>query len=152
MAKKENENSTLLKKEAVKEDKNLTLLKKDFENHKGEFVINNYNHKVVRLVALGTDDEDYYWVFYDGNETVWQSTLFHFIVLKDKINKKDYDEFIRLAKLNHQDQINHWQEENEKDKEKIKEAEKTIKEVKENIQKNIGSNDKYLTDICWDIN
>jgi hypothetical protein len=45
-------------------DSNLVKFFGEFEKHKGEFIIVEYN-KVERFVALGSDLNDYY-ITYDG--------------------------------------------------------------------------------------
>jgi|688.fasta_scaffold01065_70 hypothetical protein len=120
-------------------DSNLTLILKEFEELKGQFVI---NHNVVeRFIAIGTDDQDYYYVTYNGRETKWNTCVGRIIPLKGKIDEKHYKEFIRLAKLNHYDQAGTWG----RDDEWATNHKLEITELGEN-------NDKYLTDICWDLN
>lgn len=117
-----------------------------FNQHKGEFVI--LNGKLFRLVAVGDDSDDYYWVVYDGRKVFWHSCVGSFVVLKNKIDDKDYNEFIRLAKINHFDQEDFLIPSTEEDKEY------TRKHSIEHKQKmgEVTGNDKYLTDFCWTIN
>lgn len=75
------------------------ILKKFYE-HKGELVITNSN-KIERLVAIGTDDDDYYYITSNGREFYWSTCVGDYIVLKDKIDLKDYQKLLHLAKLNH---------------------------------------------------
>jgi len=44
----------------------------EFKQLKGQFVIVSFNN-IERLVAIGEDDEDYYWITYDGKEFKWTS-------------------------------------------------------------------------------
>jgi len=76
----------------------LTTLKNQFEQHKGEYII--VNDRVERFVGIGSDSEDYYYLTYNGKQLKWNHCLSGFVVLKGKIDNKDYNEFIRLAKLN----------------------------------------------------
>lgn len=77
----------------------------EFHELKGQFVITQ-SHKIERLVAIGDDQEDYYWITYNGREYTWNSCVGRVIPLKGYLKDKDYNEFIRLAKLNHWDQTN----------------------------------------------
>ena len=78
----------------------LTRILQTFEEHKGELVITNSN-KVERLVAIGTDDYDYYYITSNGREFRWFTCVGDYIILKDKIDLKDYQKLLHLAKLNH---------------------------------------------------
>jgi len=120
---------------------------KEFENHKGEFVITDTD-KVMRLLAVGEDEHDYYWVYWDGRETSWHSCVGRFVVLKGKIDKKDYNEFIRIAKLNHYD-LMYLNTKNEKTKilNKIK-----VERMKQEFTSIKDPNNKYITELCWKIN
>ena len=79
---------------------NLTLIKEEFEQLKGQFVITS-SHRIERLVALADDGFDYYYVTYNGREYTWNSCVGRIIPLKGHLRDKDYDELVRLAKLNH---------------------------------------------------
>lgn len=127
---------------------NKTLILNEFEKHKGEFVITD-NWDVQRLVAIGSDNWDYYYVMYDGRKFTWFTCVGWFIPLKGKIDNKYYNEFIRIAKLNSFDQVTLWghTEENEK----INERKVAIQEHKTELMKLTGSN-KFLTEVCWDLN
>jgi hypothetical protein len=111
---------------------------KEWEEHKGEFVLTQ-SHTLERFIAIGDDSEDYYYVTYDGRRIMWNSCVGKLIYLKGKIDDKDYQEFIRLAKLNHLDQA----DENY--------TEESANKHREDITK-IGENHLYLTEICWDLN
>lgn len=82
---------------------NLTLIKAEFEKLKGQFVITD-SWKVERLVAIGEDQLDYYWITYDGRRLYWHTCVGRVVPLKGHLREKDYNEFVRLAKLNHFDQ------------------------------------------------
>lgn len=81
---------------------NLMIIKKEFEEHKGEFVLTQ-SHKLERFIGLGYDQEDYYWITFDGTKLTWNTCVGSLIYLKGKIDEKDYNEFVRCAKLNHND-------------------------------------------------
>ncbi len=115
-------------------------LKAEWEVHKGEFVLTQC-HKLARFIAIGEDADDLYWVTYNGREITWNSAVGKLIYLKGKID--DYANFIRLAKLNHWDQIDVWKG-FESANERVDHHRKAITTHDE------GNN--YLTDICWDLN
>lgn len=118
-------------------DSALKQILPEFEELKGQHIITQ-SHTIERLLAVGTDDDDYYWVTYDGRKVTWHSCVGRIIPLKGYLKDKDYVEFIRLAKLNHFDQIEVISEEASR-------AEKAR-------IKNIKLPDKFLTEICWDLN
>jgi hypothetical protein len=111
----------------------LETILEEFENLKGQLVIDGTS--VVRLIGIATDDEDYYYVIYDGLKVIWSSCVGKMIALKGKIDEYDYHKLVRLAQLNHFDQI---EDENRRNAER------------EHITK-CGANDKYLTPIHWEI-
>jgi hypothetical protein len=117
-------------------------LKAEWEVHKGEFVLTQ-SHKLARFIAIGDDGDDLYWVTYNGREITWNSAVCKLIYLKGKIDDYDYANFIRLAKLNHWDQIDVWKG-FESANERVDHHRKAITTHDE------GNN--YLTDICWDLN
>lgn len=123
-------------------DENLRIIKNQFKKHKGQYVI---NHGVVqRLIAIGTDDSDYYYIFWDGRKTIWSTCVGTFVPLKGKIEDKHYNEFGRIAKLNDYDFLG------ELDTEKWVWT-GNADEVKMKVE-NINGPDRYLTEVCWDLN
>ena len=86
---------------------NLTLIKGEFEKLKGQFVITD-SWRIERLVAIGEDEWDYYYITYDGRKLTWNTCVGRIMPLKGYLRDKDYNEFIRLAKLNHYDQATLW--------------------------------------------
>ena len=75
----------------------------DYNKCRGQFVITS-TWEVKRLIGLLDEvDEDHFWIYYDGKDIEYHSVLCGFTPLKGKIDDKDYDDFIRLAKLNHYD-------------------------------------------------
>jgi hypothetical protein len=111
---------------------NLKRILEEFEDLKGQFVINGT--EVMRYIAVATDDEDYYHVLYDGRKVIWSSCVGSVIPLKGRLAEKDYHSLVRLAQLNDFDQ---------QEDESRKNAER------EHITK-CGENDKYLTPFYWD--
>lgn len=122
-------------------------IKAEWEEHKGEFVLTQ-SHTLERFIAIGDDEEDYYYVTYDGRRVMWNSCVGKLIYLKGKIDEGDYNEFIRLAKMNHYDQDDLWLPRTDEEKAQQKHY---AKKHKQKMEKEEGTN-KYLTDICWDLN
>lgn len=122
---------------------NKTHILEIFDNLKGQFIINGT--LVERLIAVGTDEFDYYWVTYNGRKLRWSTCCGNIIPLKGYIKNKDYNDFISLAKLNHGDKTSLW----------FKKDDETSEEAKEKHKKEITTlkgEDKFLTDVCWDLN
>ena len=83
-------------------DNNLRRLIDQFEENKGQFVI--VDNKVSRFVCISEDDLDYYYVTYDGRKIRWHSSVGRYMPLKGRLDERDYNELVRLAKINHFDQ------------------------------------------------
>ena len=129
-------------------EENRRKILEEFEEHKGQFVITD-SHDVQRLIAVGSGDWDYYWIYWDGRKTSWHTCVGGFIPLKGKIDDKHYDNLIRLAKLNHNDQL---YLKLDKSKDKTKEAlYKLMTSMIREKETRLKGNDEYITDICWDI-
>ena len=118
-----------------------------FEKHKGQFVITE-GWEVQRLVAVAEDQDDLYWVYYDGREVHLSTCVGGFTVLKGFIEEKQYQRFIHLAKLNHYDSVKLWGNKDEVEMKKFNDQEK------EKIEHYLDQyeNNKYITPICWDLN
>lgn len=123
---------------------NKTLILREFEELKGQFVI-NASWKIERLIAVGEDEQDYYWITYDGRKLSWNTCVGRIMPLRGYLRKEDYNEFVRLAYLNHYDQATRWGNKNPE------EAEQFVKYHRIELMQ-LGENDKFLTDICWDLN
>ena len=117
---------------------NLKIIISEFEQHKGQFVITE-SWEIERLIAIGDDEDDYYYITWNGRKSTWNTCVGKIIPLKGCIPDKDYNEFIRLAKLNHWDQKDVWN--NKKEPELIR---RTVEKTK--------GKDKYLTEVCWELN
>ena len=70
----------------------------EFEKYKGQLVICS-SWYIQRLIAIGDDTEDYYWILWNGRETIWESCVGKFVPLKGFIPDEDYDEFKRISIL-----------------------------------------------------
>jgi len=82
---------------------NLPKILEGFEKLKGQFVI-TASWEVERLVGIGDDGEDWYYLTYDGRKLKWNTCVGRLMPLKGKLDDKDYNELVRIAKLNHYDQ------------------------------------------------
>jgi hypothetical protein len=122
---------------------NKTLIIKKFEELKGQFVI-NASWDIERLVAVGEDDMDYYWVTYDGRKFKWNTCVGRLMPLKGHLRKEDYNELVRLARLNHFDQVTVWGNKT------LEEAEQFNRQHKNELMKTL-TDENFLTDICWDL-
>jgi hypothetical protein len=86
-----------------KPNDNLTQILEEFEKHKGQLVIIGYNH-IVRLIAIGDDGDDWYYVTYNGREQLrWSTCVGPLIPLKGYLREDDYDTLLSIAKGNHWD-------------------------------------------------
>lgn len=97
---------------------NLPKILEQYEKLKGQFVITD-NWEIERLVGIGDDTTDWYWLTYNGRKLKWHTCVGGLIQLKGKIDDKDYNEFVRTAKLNHYDQFPAIREDHIKELEKV---------------------------------
>jgi len=111
---------------------NLPKILEQYEKLKGQFVITD-SWKIERLIGIGDDGEDWYYLTYDGRKLNWSSCVGRVMPLKGKIDDKDYNEFIRIAKLNHYDQFSEIHEQ-------------TIKELKE-----VSGNDEIVIGLYMEL-
>lgn len=123
---------------------NLKLILDQFERLKGQFVITE-SWKIERLVAVGEDDHDYYWVTYDGRKLNWSTCVGRVIELKGKLNDSDYESFVRTARLNHFDQSSLW------GNRQPEVFENFCKEHRSSLEE-LSEGDRLLTPIHWDLN
>ena len=115
-----------------------------FEELKGQFVITT-SHHIERLVAIGDDGDDYYWVTFNGRELVWNTCVGRIMPLKGYLRDEDYLELIRLAKLNHYDQFI-----NRDDAFEVMNKETVIQYRNKLLE--LDGDDRLLTNVCWDLN
>jgi len=124
---------------------NLTIFKGEYEKYKGQHVISN--DTVYRFIGIVDDREDYYYCLYDGRKFRLHSCVGVIVPLKGFIQDKHYNEFVRMAKLNHYDQSTLYGID---DTEKLKEInDHHKKELVESIENN---NDKFIVGPCWELN
>ena len=115
-------------------------VKQEFESLKGQFVITQ-SHKIERLVAIGEDEHDLYYITYDGRKLTWNTCVGRLMPLKGYLRDKDYNEIVRLATLNHFDQETCWGQGDKSEQHKI------------DVEKdNIRGTDKFISDLRWDLN
>ena len=129
---------------------NKTLILEEFESLKGQFVISG-DWRVKRLLGVVSDDFDYYWLLYDGRKFSLDSCLCRLVPLKGKIENKDYNEFVRLAYLNHYDLIFNIAKESDRE-ESIKRCIEYKESLTSDLLKEQEDKNELLTEICWDLN
>lgn len=113
---------------------NLTIILEEYELYKGQFII--ITDKVERLIAIGDDGEDWYYLTWDGHNITWCSCVVGITPLKGYIREEDYNRMISIAKHSHYDQIygaTEWEEQWNKQRSAW------------------GPDHKLLTPICWDL-
>jgi hypothetical protein len=129
---------------------NKKLIIEEFESLKGQFVISG-DWKVKRLVGVVEDDMDYYWLLYDGRKFSMDSCVGRVVPLKGKLEDKDYNEFVRLAYLNHFDIIGYYCKEEDKE-EGMSVSENHKRQIIEDLLKEQEHKNFLLTEICWELN
>jgi len=122
---------------------NLTIFTKEFEEMKGQYVLSYC--EAYRLIGIVDDTEDYYYCLYDGRKLRLTTCLTRITPLKGYIRDDDYNEMIRLAKLNHFDQPTLWGQNDEKIKE-------FNEEHKNELTKNWDENTKFILGPYWELN
>ena len=122
---------------------NLTIFKNQFEELKGQMVI--CSNRVFRFIGIADDGDDYYYALYDGRKITLHSCVGSITRLKGYILDRDYNEMVRLAKLNHFDQPTSWG--NEVSEETIKSSEDHKAEITK-----WGQETKFIVGPCWDLN
>ena len=122
---------------------NLTIITNQFDELKGQMVI--CSNQVFRFIGIADDDEDYYYVLYDGRTITLHSCVGRITMLKGYIVERDYSEMVRLAKLNHFDQPTFWGN---------KVSETTIKYSEDHKAEITNWNQKtrFILGPCWDLN
>lgn len=119
-------------------DSNLKRILAEFESMKGQLVITGYSN-IERLVAIGDDQEDWYYVTYDGRESLrWSSCVGTVMPLKNQLRDADYQQLINIAKGNHWDLqmavgVNAWA-------------------VRDALLAQHSPTHRFITEIHWDIN
>ena len=122
---------------------NLTIITNQFDELKGQMVI--CSNRVFRFIGIADDEYDYYYALYDGRTITLHSCVGRITMLKGYIIDRDYNEMIRLAKINHFDQSNLWG--NEASEDTIYFSEKHKSEIT-----NWDKKTKFILGPCWDLN
>lgn len=78
----------------------LKELLKEFEQHKGEFVIDG-SLTIKRFIGISEDEFDFSYVLYNGRELYFETALTKLMFLKGKLDDYDYDILEKSARLNH---------------------------------------------------
>ena len=84
--------------------RNKEIILKQFERMQGQFVICN-DTQIKRFIGIAQDIYDYYYILYDGRNIEFSSCVGTVYELKRDINPKAYQRMIRIAQLNHYDQL-----------------------------------------------
>ena len=124
-------------------DNNLESFTIFFNQHRGQFVL--MDRVVYRFIALATDEWDYYWVLYDGKKLRWVTCLMTLVPLKDEMSEYYYNKLVHISKLNDFDQIEYWGHKN------LEEAKKFREEHIKEITFMEGKDNRYMTDLEWNI-
>lgn len=82
---------------------NRTIFINKFEELKGQHIL--VSDRVYRLIGLIDGTDDYYWILYDGRDIRYTTSLERLMRLKNRLSDEDYNEIIRIAKLNDLDLI-----------------------------------------------
>lgn len=124
-------------------DGNLKIIRAEFQKLKGQFIITD-SWQIERLVAIGEDGFDYYYVTYNGRELRFNTCVGRIIQLKGRIEEDDYNSFIRIAELNHYDQIKLFN---------IGDTEERRMQIQQHRAELMAlkGKDKFLTEVFWDI-
>ena len=117
---------------------NLEIILQEFKEMKGQFVITQ-SYKIERLIAISTDDYDYYYVTYDGRKITFNTCVGRIIQLKGRIKDDDYEDIVMMAKLNHGDQV-------------IQDKKEHKSYKKDMLSSFIVPSEKLLTKVCWKLN
>ena len=119
-----------------------------FSKHKGEMVISN--KRVYQFIGIAHDPDDFLYILYDGRKIHYSTILCRITILKGKIDDDDYNEMIRIAKLNWYSSNELWG--NKPDNEHYEAIVEGCKNHKEAIEHSIKKNTTLLSDIVWDFN
>jgi|LakMenEpi03Aug12_release.lakeMendotaPanAssembly.Ray.scaffolds.fasta_scaffold685610_2 hypothetical protein len=121
---------------------NLTKILEEFNQYKGQLVIIGYSN-IERLIAIGDDNSDYYYVTWDGksDKLNWSTCVGPLIPLKGFLRDKDYETLKSIAILNHWDTMSGIHED-------------TVIKIKNNLIEYWLQNEdhKFITETCWNLN
>ena len=78
---------------------NKNRLLEEFKEHQGELVLSFFT--VYQLIGIAEDENDYYYVLYDGRTLKLESAVGGITHLKGNLRDGDYKDTVGLAKLNY---------------------------------------------------
>lgn len=121
---------------------NLEIIKKEFDELKGQLVLVDF--EVKRFIGIVEDEWDYYYCLYDGRKLVLHSILIRMTPLKGVIPQADYEEMVRICKLNHYDQPTIYN---------VREDMTNFnQEHKDSLLSNWDESTKFICDPEWELN
>jgi hypothetical protein len=123
-------------------DSNLKLILEEFEKYKGQHVMVDWQWNVERLIAIGGDDMDWYYVTFNGRDIHWNTCVGRIMPLKGFLRDEDYEHILNIARLNDYDQLVLKNDEN---------IDKFLEAVKDDIAK-LDGNHVFMTELCWELN
>jgi hypothetical protein len=121
-------------------DTNLEIFLEEFEKLKGQHIIVDFL-KIERFIAIADGGDDWYYITFDGKDIHWHSCVGHIIPLRGHLLYNDYEYIIRIARLNHMDQLCL----------KNNEYQLFLDAVNTEISQ-YPSDHKFMTELCWELN
>ncbi len=82
----------------------LESLKEEVEPFKDTLVINACN-KIVKLLGVSEDDDDFYWIYNNGNELEYSSCALGWVELQKYLPEEVYNGILQTWNLNSVDYI-----------------------------------------------
>jgi len=120
-----------------------------FQELKGQHVL--INRKVLRFIAIALDQYDYLYIMWDGREVSYCTILDRMSQLKDRIDKSDYDEMVRISSINHMDSADLWMPRTDEDKAKTAKQANRARCIIEKQLNEVKDLD-MLSEVCWELN
>lgn len=123
--------STNIKEADLPDQKRLDEIDTLFDQHKGEFVISSDN-RIYQFIGIGYDEEDVWYIFYNGKNIDYHSFVLDPIFLKGQLGDKDYNRLRDGANMNYP----------------TAKSVDTYRDARAKIIQSISV--KLLTDVCFD--
>ena len=123
-------------------ESNLKKFIAEFEKLKGQHVMVDWQWNVERLIAIGGDDMDWYYVTFNGRDIHWNTCVGRIMPLKGFLRDEDYEHILNIARLNDYDQLVLKNDGN---------IDKFLEAVKDDIAK-LDGNHVFMTELCWELN
>jgi len=102
----------------------------------------DWQWNVERLIAIGGDDMDWYYVTFNGRDIHWNTCVGRIMPLKGFLRDEDYEHILNIARLNDYDQLVLKNDGN---------IDKFLEAVKDDIAK-LDGNHVFMTELCWELN